>query len=484
VLWPNSSLFVWLDRCLTVKINRMYQIGYFVLVILISYCLPGLPEAFAGSPPSPAGNALLLSDLHFDPLADPSLVKRLIDAPVSDWETIFSSSRQTGYAHTPQDANYPLIKSALSAAAAQTSVDFVATTGDYLRHNFEETFIKAGGTSDEFTDFATKTALFVVHTLQTTFRVPVYFALGNDDSACGDYRVDPGGPFLAQLSDSLEVLKDHPDAAADFRAAGFYELPHPTLANHKILVLNTVLWSRSYAICGSDPGDPGSAEMQWLGWQLYRAKTSGNKVVLMMHIPPGIDSYKSAHAGAGKAATEFWQSHYFTQFLDLMKTYGSIVQIALSGHTHMDDFRVLSPGDSASPIAFRITPAISPIFGNNPGFSVLQYQVSTGEVSDITTYYLDLAGGGADPKWALEYRFSTAYGYNSFSAENLQSLAAAIRSDPSVRQIFAGYYATSAPSPIKAENWQFYACSETQFTSSDYGSCVSGPQNGGAKGDH
>jgi sphingomyelin phosphodiesterase acid-like 3 len=461
----------------------MDRIRYFVFVILISCCAPGLPVALAGSPPSSTGNALLLSDLHFDPLADPSLVKRLIDAPVSGWDTIFSSSKQTGYAHAPQDANYPLIKSALSAAAAQTSVDFVVATGDYLRHDFRNAFLKVGGTADEFTGFATKTALFVVHSLQATFGVPVYFALGNNDSACGDYRVDPGGPFLAQLADSLDVLTNHPDAAADFRAAGFYELPHPTLPNHEIVVLNTVLWSRSYAICGSDSGNPGNAEMQWLSWQLYRAKTSGSKVMLMMHIPPGIDSYKSSHAGAGKAATEFWQSQFFTEFVDLMKAYGSIVQIALCGHTHMDDFRVLSPGGSAPPIAFRITPATTPIYGNNPAFSVLQYQVRTGELSDITTYYLDLAGGGPDPKWALEYRFSTAYGYNTFSAENLQSLAAAIHSDPSVRHVFAGCYAASAPSPITTENWQFYACSETQFISADYGSCLSSAQNTGAKSD-
>jgi sphingomyelin phosphodiesterase acid-like 3 len=455
----------------------MNQIGGFVRVILILFCLPGLLGAFAGTmqpPASPTGRALLLSDLHFDPLADPSLVKQLIDAPVSDWESILASSKQLGYAHAPQDANYPLIKSALSAAAAQTPADLVIATGDYLRHNFEQAFLKAGGSSDEFTDFATKTALFVVQSLQTAFRAPVYVALGNDDSPCGDYRVDPGGPFLARLADSLEVLRNHPDAAADFRAAGFYELPHPTLANHEIVVLNTVLWSRSYAICGSDSGDPGSAEMQWLGWQLYRAKTAGNKVILMMHIPPGIDSYKSAHAGAGKPATEFWQTHFMAQFLDLMKTYGSIVQIALAGHTHMDDFRVLNPGDSTTPIAFRITPAISPIFGNNPAFSVLQYETSTGAVADIATYYLNL--GESDPKWDFEYRFSAAYGYNCFSAENLQSLAARIQSDLSVRQTFASYYAASAPSPITAENWPFYACSETQFTSSDYGSCVSSPK--------
>jgi len=461
----------------------MNQIGRFVLVILISFWLPGLPETFAGSPPVPSGNALLLSDLHFDPLADPSILKQLIDTPASDWEPIFAFSKQVGYAHTPNDANYPLIKSALYAATGQSSVDFVIATGDYLRHDFQQAFLKVGGTSDQFTDFATKTALFVVHTLQTTFPVPVYFALGNDDSPSGDYRVAPGGPFLAKLADSLEVLKNHPDAAADFRAAGFYELPHPTLANQEILVLNTVLWSRSHAIFQPDSSHAGDAEIQWLAWHLYRAKISGKKVILVMHIPPGIDSYKSAHAGAGKAAIEFWQSRYFAQFLELMKTDGNIVQLALAGHTHMDDFRLLTPGGDTSPIAFRITPAISPIFGDNPAFSVLQYNLNTGEVSDIATYYLDLAKGGVYPKWALEYRFSSAYGYSAFSPSNLQSLAAAIHSDPSLRERFAGYYASSAPSPITAENWPFYACSETQFTATDYSNCVSNAQSPPAKTD-
>jgi len=241
------------------------------------------------------------------------------------------------------------------------------------------------------------------------------------------------------------------------------------------------LWSRSHAIFQPDSGDAGDAEIRWLAWQLYRAKISGNQVILVMHIPPGIDSYKSAHAGTGKAAIEFWQSRYFAQFLELMRTYGNIVQLALAGHTHMDDFRVLTPGDNTSQIAFKITPAISPIFGNNPAFSVLQYNLNTGDVSDIATYYLDLAKGGADPKWSLEYRFSTAYGYNTFSPENLRSLATRVHSDPTVRHLFASYYAASAPSPITADNWPSYACSETQFTSTDYGNCVSSAQSSPAK---
>jgi hypothetical protein len=443
-----------------------------ILIALILSWSPVAQVNAALSPAAPTGHALLLSDIHFDPLADPAIVKQLIAAPASQWEAIFATSAQGGYAHSPNDANYPLLKSTLSAAAAQNPFDFVIASGDYLRHDFQSAFVKAGGSPSDFPDFANKAAVFVVNTIQATLGVPLYLALGNDDSPCVDYGLVPGSAFLAALADSLDVLAHNPEAATDFRTAGFYELPHPTLANEEILVLNSVLWSPRYSNCRSDSSDPGAAEMQWLGWKLYEAKTLANKVILVMHIPPGIDSYASSRSGNSKFVTQFWRDRYFTQFLELMQSYGDIVQIALAGHTHMDDFRVLSTSGSKPPVGFRITPAISPIFGNNPAFSVINYSVSTGAVSDIATYYLDLVKGGDNPQWALEYRFSTAYGYDAFTAGNLETLAAAIHDNPKVRQIFAGYYAASAPSPITSNNWPFYVCTETQFTATNYSHCV------------
>jgi sphingomyelin phosphodiesterase acid-like 3 len=444
-------------------------------LILIALVLSWSPVAqvnAALSPAAPTGRVLLVSDIHFDPLADPAIVKQLIAAPSSQWAAIFATSAQGGYAHSPNDANYPLLKSALSAAVAQNPFDFVIASGDYLRHDFQSAFVKAGGSPSDFPGFANKAAVFVVNTVQATLGVPVYFALGNDDSPCVDYGLAPGSVFLAALADSLDVLAHNPEAATDFRTAGFYELPHPTLANEQILVLNSVLWSPRYSNCLSDGTDPGAAEMQWLGWKLYEAKTLANKVILVMHIPPGIDSYASSRSDNSKFPTQFWRDRYLTQFFELIRSYGDIVQIALAGHAHMDDFRVLSTSGSTPPVGLRITPAISPIFGNNPAFSVLNYSVSTGAVFDIATYYLDLVKGGDNPQWALEYRFSTAYGYDAFTAGNLETLAAAIHGNPNVRQIFAGYYAASAPSPITSNNWPFYVCAETQFTAPDYSHCV------------
>jgi sphingomyelin phosphodiesterase acid-like 3 len=449
-----------------------------VLFFLVSFS-PSVSLGLSASiPPAPVGKALLIADLHFDPLSDPAIVKQLIAAPVSEWESIFVDSGQTGYAHSPQDSNYPLLNSALSAAASQTPIDFGIALGDYLRHDFEAAFVKAGGDANDFSAFATKTAVYVSHTLQTKLGVPVYLALGNDDSPCGDYQMTPGGPFLAALADSLDVLVQNPEAAADFRAGGFYELPHPTVPNYRILVLNSVLWSSNYSNCGADQSDPGAAELDWLSSKLYRAKALGNRVILVMHIPPGIDSYSSAKAGSDKPATEFWQDRYFTRFGVLMQSYGEIVEIAFAGHTHMDDFRVLGSASGGVPIAFRITPAVTPIFGNNPAFSVFDYNLSTCAVSDIATYFLDLAKGGDNPQWALEYRFSKAYGYSAYTAANLEALIDAIQADPNIRQAFAGYYAGSAPSPINPKNWPFYICAQAHFTATDYSSCVSTAQTG------
>jgi sphingomyelin phosphodiesterase acid-like 3 len=173
-----------------------------VLVTLILAWSPAAQVNAAVSPAGRTGQALLVSDIHFDPLADSAIVKQLIAAPASQWESIFATSAQGGYAHAPSDANYPLLKSALSAAAAQNPIDFVIASGDYLRHDFQSAFIKAGGSPSDFPTFATKTAVFVVNTIQATLGVPVYLALGNDDSPCVDYGLVPGSPFLAALADA------------------------------------------------------------------------------------------------------------------------------------------------------------------------------------------------------------------------------------------------------------------------------------------
>ncbi len=46
-------------------------------------------------------------------------------------------------------------------------------------------------------------------------------------------------------------------------------------------------------------------------------------------------------------------------------------------------------------LPLRLTPAVSPIFKNNPAFSVMTYNLTTASVSDITTFFLPLSSPDA-----------------------------------------------------------------------------------------
>ena len=58
-------------------------------VVLILWLLAAL-SAIPSSAESPTGKVLLLADIHFDPLADPAVVPRLIREDVSQWPAIFA----------------------------------------------------------------------------------------------------------------------------------------------------------------------------------------------------------------------------------------------------------------------------------------------------------------------------------------------------------------------------------------------------------
>jgi sphingomyelin phosphodiesterase acid-like 3 len=436
------------------------------------------------------GMFLILADIHFDPFADPALVDQLIAAEVDAWQGILESSRQRGFAQYGSDANYPLMTSALERARhVLPRPDFVLYAGDYLVHGFE-TKLKPydDGGPDAFARFVLKAMTFVSQQLQAAFpETPVYGTLGNDDAVCGDYMVAPGGRFLAAVGDLWAAQSAHPDAFRDFPVGGFYAVPHPSVPDRDLIVLNTVLWSMRYEDrCNPAGGDPGAAQLGWLEWTLYRTKLAGRSASLLFHIPPGIDGYSSSHGsghgpGACRAAvTPFLKEAYATPFLGLLEQYGDILQDSYAGHTHMDDFRVLTAAAGEPILLTHITPAISPIYQNNPGFGVVLYERASGDVIDYATVYLTnlAAAGRAEPaKWAIEYTFRDAYGYTAYDPDTALELAQSIKADAAVRDDYVTFYpvtTASAKPPIDQQNWRAYACAQTELTPEAFAACYCG----------
>jgi sphingomyelin phosphodiesterase acid-like 3 len=193
------------------------------------------------------GAFLILSDIHFDPFADPSLVPRLAASPASAWSAIFRSSRNNALSRNSRDSSYWLLASAIVAARdSGMGYDYVLVTGDYLAHDFQSKYRAQKLADKDFQAFTIKTITFASRMIQTAFPgTPVFGVLGNNDSTCDDYGESPRSALFSALAGEWGVIASRPDAALDFANGGFYAVPHPTVSKQQLIVLNTTFWLSS-----------------------------------------------------------------------------------------------------------------------------------------------------------------------------------------------------------------------------------------------
>ena len=160
--------------------------------------------------------------------------------------------------------------------------------------------------------------------------------------------------------------------------------------------------------------------MTWLESKLAGARAAGGKVWLMHHIPVGMDPYASAHAKASTCSARLvpmLAEPFASRYVQLLAAYGDVIDNSFVGHTHYDDFRLLRDTGGAVTGVEKIAPAISPIFGQNPGFVTYAYDRATGILADYgVTYVANLAGApnAAAVDWREEYTFAAAYGRRTF----------------------------------------------------------------------
>jgi hypothetical protein len=208
-------------------------------------------------------------------------------------------------------------------------------------------------------------------------------------------------------------------------------------------------------------------ELGWLSYTLQRAAVAGETVWLLEHIPPGIDVFATlgSQEPCPASPVPLWQPEALAAFQQILAAAPGTVAATFAGHTHIDDFRLLAGG------FIHGTPAVSPIYNNNPGFQVFSYDRASGALRDLRTFYLDVSDP-AKGRWTFEYGFQQAYGLSGYDTAALQSLQQAIVGDSAVRGRFLGYYPVSsqqgAPDPTA---WKAYACGITSPTPAEFASC-------------
>ena len=382
------------------KVLRSFA-GTCILIFLVSHCL---------AQSAPAGKAavpvLMVSDIHFEPFWDPAKAAQLAAAPASGWDAIFagpaSADREQRFASLQQtchargtDTSYPLLTSSLGAMRSDASgAKFITVSGDLIAHSFACKYrtLLPQSTPDDYTAFVEKTLEYVADSLRGAFPgVPVYAALGNNDTDCGDYQLDANSKFLAEAGRIMAAdfkAGERREAQKTFAAGGYFSASLPAPMRHtRLLVLDDLFMGSKYSTCSGKP-DPAAAAAQiaWLEKQLDSARRNKEKVWVMAHIPPGVNPYSTAAKGTNICAGKEPQMFLSAEDLpDALAEFGDVIQLGIFAHTHMDELRLLEPsrsGERHGAVPVKMVASISPIDGNNPSFTVARVDPDTAIMTD------------------------------------------------------------------------------------------------------
>ena len=448
-----------------------------VLISVLTTLALGLPNDPPALQPYPGtGMFLMLSDIHFDPYADPAIMDQLGAKPLPVCQAPASQS----FSSFGSDTNYPLLKSTLdqvAATAVQNHIhyDYVIVTGDFLAHDFDTRYRHCVGSEKEaYRKFASDTVIFVDAMISKALPgVPVFAALGNNDSDRGDYQ-EPSKIFLQSVGlDWSRAWGNNPAARremalASFERAGNYALPHPTVPNDDLVILNSNLWAaRNSKACSDADPDPGG-QFQWLEEVLDRVRHAGGTATLIMHVLPGIDAMRSS---AGEPQS-LWAEGCTQKLIAELSDFRGVVREIYAGHIHRDDFRIFPDREGKPLCAIHIVPAVSPVYINNPAVEIGWYEKSNGELRDYAPLYLDLSN--PKPAWTMEYVFTQAYGRPRPNLAALEELSREIREGnphSGVGKQYASYYGAGVAWFLTPDNWLNYTCAQTEISISTFAQC-------------
>ncbi len=496
------------------KIWRYFFLFMLGTIVVMSGCngVSTVPQTLPATYPIVA-----ISDIHFNPLDDPTLYPALAAAPASQWESIFQKAQNLSKKPPSawgSDTNYPALVLALAGVKKNLGTSpMVLFSGDMLGHDLPEWFcalystppvpitkppslctLNAAGTA-AMQQFVDKTVAFVSMQIRATVEnVPVIFVPGNIDT----YSVYGAGPDAGFLADNASTFytkllngsADQTTFQNSFTTIGSYSA-QPLGSNLLVVALD----SNPFAVATPPPPLDPYAELTWLDSQLAAAQSANQKVWLIMHVPPGANTTETAQIAA-KAGTPsqtsdsevamMWQPQYQLEFIQILAKYPGLIAMAVTGHTHMDEFRVLATGD----VMFGV-PGISPCFGNNPAFKVFTIAQETLMPMDYQSINYGLDVSPAPPQFSSLYTFSTAYGAtpNTTLQASSQELYPQLTPTGAGTPDFINYYDAGNASSYfyptgpgtgitvrwnmaNPMNWPLYACGISQMDTQDYVACV------------
>jgi sphingomyelin phosphodiesterase acid-like 3 len=464
---------------------------------------------------TPPISAIFLSDIHFDPLRDPVKAPRLDAAPVDQWAAILASpdspTRDADYAAInarcpikplvdPDDRLFHSALDAIHSQARTTHARFAVLGGDLIGHQYDCRYnlLFPKATHAQFLAFVLKTEEYVISNLRTALpSIPIYITYGNDDTGCHDNSLSPHDDFLSQAASLAADTLPGLDQAAALRTfpRGYYAASLP-VPHTRILVLDDVYQMATYKTCTaqanpSAPPDPAAeagqdAQLAWLATQLKQIHHLHQQAWVLAHVPPGVNVWSSYNGHpdicAGSPPTTFLDDDKLN---DLLAANADIVRLALFGHSHTDELRLLKPANpsdsTVSPTAgvpVKILPSISPVFSELPSFTLAKIDPRTATLKDYSVIMASNSTGlGAT--WAPTYTFSDTYHLPDFSSDSLTQLITLFQSDPKAEKPESQayereyrHYFFDDHSTRVSSYWPAYVCATDHISAASFIPCA------------
>jgi hypothetical protein len=121
--------------------------------------------------------------------------------------------------------------------------------------------------------------------------------------------------------------------------------------------------------------------------------------------------------------------------------------------------------------------SITPIYGTNPSFRVVQYKEDSGSILDYDTYYLDL--DSEEPTWSQSRSFRESFQVPDMSSSSLETILQNLMSNPNNSSLWDVFLSRknahiTIPETCDEECRQEWICTLQSITKKDYNECFRG----------
>ena len=368
---------------------------------------------------------IVLADMHVDPMYQPTASPMdgcFCRASCSNTSLLWSGHAIRPFGQAECAAPNGLFEHMLaSAARREPSPDFVFLLGDAIAqaHGDDSTGTDRAlrEREENYAAVTSRIAKAFPSAVTSSHGLGCAVALGNNDvhtiglndSLASTVGLNDASRYAWQAAAVAAMCGLSDEQAASFRRGGFYARGGAR-GGPRLAVLNTAPYSSLHGppLNVTSHPDP-FGQFAWLEAELTRAAAQRTPLLILGHMPPGLDFYDRE---------PLWQEAYAARYWELVKRHSSAVAGQFFGHSHRTQFRVWGgvPAEAQAPLL--VMGSVSPKYGNNPSFAVVTLGQGGGDEeeggavdlrpTEVRAYYADLAGAKDAQTPRVELLYTTA----------------------------------------------------------------------------